>query len=245
MHYPLFLDLRHRKCLILGGGAVAERKALTLLKAHATVTVLSLEFSDGLRRLAKRYRKLALIKLTPSVSARRRAFGAGVERKRRAKGRLALNGRIWKDASLAFACTSDRKVNTEFVRMAKRRGVWVNQADDPDASDFLVPASFREGKLQVALSTSGLSPLFARQLKTKIQKAIGKDDVRFLNWLGRQGKRQRVIRQLATSEERKRFFAALLEPKFLRLFRRPEMTRIEAHFQRLLTRFQSKGQDRA
>lgn len=241
MLYPLFLDLQNKKCLILGGGAVAERKVLTLLKAEAKVTVVSLEFSSGLRRLAKRYKRMVLIKLKSSEPARGRAFGADVERKRRAKGRLALNSRIWKDVSLAFACTSDKKANADFSKLCGQRGVWVNQADDLEASDFLVPASFRQGKLQVALSTSGLSPLFARQLKAKIQKTIGKDDIRFLNWLGKKGKRRSVIRQLATPEERQRFFAALLEPKFLRLFRRPEMTRIETHFQRLLERFQNKG----
>ncbi len=244
MLYPLFLNLRNKKCLVLGGGAVAERKVLTLLKAGAKVTVVSLEFSSGLKRLAKRYKKLQLI-----VIAKNKIHSKSL-RAPKGRGNLAsmrLLRRLFKkkaprnDIQLAFACTSDRRANFEFAKLCNERGVWVNQVDDLKTSDFLVPASFKQGKLQVALSTSGLSPLFARQLKAKIQKAIGKDDIRFLNWLGQKGKRRNVIRQLATPEERQRFFAALLEPNFLRLFRRPEMTRIETHFQRLLKRFQNKG----
>jgi len=248
MLYPIFLNLRGHQCLILGGGAVAERKARTLLKAGARVTVVSLEFTEGLKKLAKRHKDLRLAAITRSTVKGgtavpwMRAFPIRpIGNKSRLLSNTDPNKYLNNDTALAFACTSDPAANRDFVKLCKQKGVWVSQADDQEASDFLVPASLIKGKLHVALSTSGLSPLFARQLKKKLAKAVGPEDVRFLDWFASSRRRPKVIRELATPLERQRFFERLLRPEFLRLFRRPEMGKIEAHFKGLLATFKKEG----
>jgi precorrin-2 dehydrogenase/sirohydrochlorin ferrochelatase len=233
MFYPIFLKLQNKKCLILGGGAVAERKAKVLLKTGARVTVVSLDFTHVLKRLAKRNKKIRLVHLR--VIARSPVKGdVAIPWMRllpacRQAGAFARN-----DIVLAFACTSSRKENLKFSRECRRRGIWVNQADDLEACDFTVPASFKKGRVQIAVGTSGLSPYLARELKERIARVLTQEDLRFLKWLESEKRRRLVIQRLATPDLRKIFFQKLVHPRFLRLFRKPETAKIETHFNRLL-----------
>ena len=130
--YPLFLDVTGRRCVVVGGGPIAEGKVTGLLAAGADVTVVS-----------------------PAVSARAGRGGArGPDRHR---ARAYRDGDL-AGAALAFAATGDVAVNAAVAAEGGRRGVWVNAADDPAHCDFILPSVVRRGALAVAVSTAAPAP---------------------------------------------------------------------------------------
>jgi precorrin-2 dehydrogenase / sirohydrochlorin ferrochelatase len=141
--YPIFFDLTGRRCVVVGGGEVANRKARKLLQARARVVVISPEIQAELESVA--------------VEIHRRAYREG-----------DLEG-----ACLAFAATNSREVNAAVAREAKGRGVPVNVADKPCEGDFALPSTLRRGRLQVAVSTGGASPTLARRIRDELEEAFG------------------------------------------------------------------------
>jgi precorrin-2 dehydrogenase/sirohydrochlorin ferrochelatase len=143
--YPIFLDLSGRRCVVVGGGEVASRKARKLLQARARVVVISPEIGAELESVA--------------VEVHRRPYREG-----------DLEG-----AYLAFAATDSREANAAVVREAKERGIPVNVADRPSDGDFALPATLRRGGLQVAVSTGGASPTLARRIKDELEGVFGSE----------------------------------------------------------------------
>jgi precorrin-2 dehydrogenase/sirohydrochlorin ferrochelatase len=141
--YPIFLDLSGRRCVVVGGGEVANRKARKLLQARARVVVISPQLGAELESVA--------------VEIHRRPYREG-----------DLEG-----ACLAFAATNSREVNAAVAREAKERGVPVNVADKPSEGDFALPSTLRRGRLQVAVSTGGASPTLARRIRDELEEAFG------------------------------------------------------------------------
>jgi precorrin-2 dehydrogenase / sirohydrochlorin ferrochelatase len=141
--YPIFLDLSGRRCVVVGGGEVANRKARKLLQARARVVVISPEIKPELESVA--------------VEVYRRPYREG-----------DLEG-----AYLAFAATDSREVNAAVGREAKERGVPVNVADQPSEGDFALPSTLRRGRLQVAVSTGGASPTLARRIRDELEGVFG------------------------------------------------------------------------
>jgi precorrin-2 dehydrogenase / sirohydrochlorin ferrochelatase len=141
--YPIFLDLSGRRCVVVGGGEVANRKARKLLQARARVVVISPEIKPELESMA--------------IEVHRRPYEGG-----------DLEG-----AHLAFAATDSREVNASVAREAKERGVPVNVADKPSEGDFALPSTLRRGRLQVAVSTGGASPALARRIRDELEVVFG------------------------------------------------------------------------
>ncbi len=131
-HYPIFLDLADRPCVVVGGGPIAEGKVRGLLAAGARVTVVSPTLTPALAALAAEGR----------VAHHARPYAAG-----------DLAG-----ATLALAASGDRAVSAAVLAEGRARGVWVNSADDPERCDFFLPAVLRRGALTVAVSTRRRQP---------------------------------------------------------------------------------------
>lgn len=144
--FPLFVELKDRPCVVIGGGAVAERKVHALLTAGAAVTVVSPAVSPALAALAAAGR----------IAHVARAY---------TEGDLAA-------AALAFAATDDGAVNADVAREGRARGVWVNAADDPAHCDAILPAVLRRGDITVAVSTGGASPALARAVRERLERAL-------------------------------------------------------------------------
>jgi len=141
--YPIFLDLSGRRCVVIGGGEVANRKARKLLQARAEVVVISPEVRPELESVAS--------------EVHRRPYEDG-----------DLEG-----AYLAFAVTDAREVNAAVAREAKGRGIPVNVTDRPSEGDFALPSTLRRGRLQLAVSTGGASPTLARKIKGELEEVFG------------------------------------------------------------------------
>ncbi|MFQ5876780.1 MAG: bifunctional precorrin-2 dehydrogenase/sirohydrochlorin ferrochelatase [Acidobacteriota bacterium] len=144
---PVVLDLRGVPCLVVGAGRVASRKIAALVRAGARVRVVAPGAAPRVRTLARRGRLVW-------VRSRYRRGGLG-------------------GARLVVAATSDRGVNREVAREAKRRGRFVNVVDDPDLCSLLFPAVLARGPLLLSVSTSGASPALARALRDELAKRYG------------------------------------------------------------------------
>jgi precorrin-2 dehydrogenase/sirohydrochlorin ferrochelatase len=149
--YPVLVVLDGKRCLVVGGGQVAARKASGLLAAGAYVAVIATELSPALHELAS----------APATG-----------------GRLSLHERPYRrgDAEgywLVIAATGDRAVNRTVYEDGEAAGVWVNSADDPASSSFILPAIARQGPVTLAVSTTGYSPALASWLRSELAARIG------------------------------------------------------------------------
>jgi precorrin-2 dehydrogenase / sirohydrochlorin ferrochelatase len=146
-YLPIFLDVTSRKCVVVGGGEVAARRAEALLEAGAAVTVISPRLSPELEALAAR----KLIVHTP------RNYQSG-----------DING-----CAIVYAATDDPKLHRDLAAEARALGIPINVADVPELCTFIAPAVVRRGALQVAISTSGASPAFAVRMRRTLEKHFG------------------------------------------------------------------------
>ena len=193
-YYPIFLDLRGRRCAVVGGGRVAERKVRTLLRAGASVHVISPALTPRLALLAARDK----IDLTP------RAYRPG-DLEGPVSARPEALSKI--RPALVFAATSSPATQRAVRKDAEEIGALVNAADDARESDFLVPASFAQGDLLVAISTSGSSPALARRLRRQLQLTLGREYRGYLQFL--REARQQVMKTVPDEARRAKVFRQL------------------------------------
>lgn len=203
--YPVTLDIRGRLCVVVGGGAVAERKVDGLLAAAATVRVISPELTETLRRLAESGR----------ISWERKEFAAAdVDA-----------------ACLVFAATDSPAVQAAVLAAARQRGCLVNRADAPADSDFHVPAVLRRGELLVSVSTSGASPVLAALLKGWLEREIGEEYAVLARFLA--GLRTQLQARPLPSAEKKILFRKILDSDIVQWTRKGRRDLVLAHAQRV------------
>jgi precorrin-2 dehydrogenase/sirohydrochlorin ferrochelatase len=145
----VFLSLSGRPCLVVGGGNVAEGKVRGLLAAEASVTVVSPVLKPDLEGLVGEGR----------INWTSRAY-----EKRDIEG-----------MTLVMIATDDGSVNSRVAEDCRRRGIWVNAADDPRHCDFILPSVIRKGRVTLAASTSGGSPALARRLREELETFLSDD----------------------------------------------------------------------
>jgi siroheme synthase-like protein len=148
-YYPIFLNLQDKKCVVVGGGKVALRKIKMLLDCGANVFVISPTSHPEIRKWSER----------KAIHWIQRDYKAG----------------DLKNAVITLSCTDVKAVNRKVAEEARKSGVLVNVADDPQQSDFITPSFFKRGNLMVAVSTSGVSPALARKIRTELEKNFGKE----------------------------------------------------------------------
>lgn len=193
-YYPIFLDLRGRRCVVVGGGRVAERKVRMLLRSGARVHVISPAVTPRLAILAARKK----IELTPR--AYRPGDLEGPASSRQGDGTASR-------PVLVFAATDDSAAQTAVRKHAEDLGALFNAADDARRSNFLVPASFAQGDLLVAISTSGASPALARRLRRQLQVTLGHEYRNYLRFL--REARKHVIDTVPDEAQRAKIFRQL------------------------------------
>jgi precorrin-2 dehydrogenase / sirohydrochlorin ferrochelatase len=167
-YFAAFLDLRGRRCLVVGGGEIGERKARALLLSGAEVTVVSPAMTRGLAALAALGR----------IADRRRTF-------RRSDLR---------NCALVVVATGDQGVDDAVAAMARRARVLVNVVDRPEQCDFILPSVLRRGELQIAVSTGGRSPSLAREIRRRLETLFGPE---YGELIARTGEARRTARAAA------------------------------------------------
>ena len=198
--YPVFLDIRGRKCVVVGGGSVGERKARGLLAASARVLVIGPDPSPDLSQLAESGQLDLVV----------REYRAG-----------DLDG-----AFLAFAATNRHEVNQAVAQEAKDLGVPLNLAAGSGDGDFVVPSLLRRGEMNVAVSTGGGSPAYARLIRERLEDLFGPEHADMVSLLDRL--RPRVKALFPDDEARRRaVWDRLVTWETVELVRRGEWDRIE------------------
>ena len=145
-YLPIFIQIKQRPCLVVGGGSIAARKVALLRKAEADVTVVSPELCDELVDLAK----------DGKIKHQQRMFSAS----------------DLEQCDLVIAATDQRKVNEHVSELAKAQRLPVNVVDNPDLCSFIMPSIIDRSPVQIAISTGGTSPVLARMLRTKLEGSI-------------------------------------------------------------------------
>jgi precorrin-2 dehydrogenase/sirohydrochlorin ferrochelatase len=188
--YPIFLELQGRRVVLVGGGAVAVRKAGVLLEAGARLVVVAEEATGVLTTMCSQQ-------------------GAKLIRSRYAKEYIA-------EASLVVAATNDAKVNRQVYADCQALGILCNVVDDPEFCDFFVPAVVKRGDLQIAISTEGNCPAYAGHLRKKLEAIFTEEHGLFLTEL--EAVRREIIDTLPDPADRKTLLGELVDDRSFAYF---------------------------
>lgn len=183
--YPIMLRLEGKKVVVAGGGNVAERKVNGLLNTGALVSVISPVVTDELRKLASK----------GEIVWKEKPFSQA----------------DMKEAFMIFAATNDRDLN-QFVRHAAGVHQLVTIADDPEESDFHVPAHFHRGRLSIAVSTGGASPTLASNIREQLEQQFDERYEDYLHFL--YTARQRILKEIEDPFIKKRLLKAIVTTEF-------------------------------
>lgn len=173
--FPMFVKLAGRRVLVVGAGAVGEAKIRSVLDTAARVRVIALQAGQAVRQWAE----------TGAIELEERAFVPA-----------DLDG-----VFLAVAATSSRELNQFIFAEAQRQRVLCNVVDVPELCDFFYPAVVRRGYLQIAISTSGQSPLLAQRIRERLEQLFGPE---YTKWVAKLGAIRREVLGSDLPPERKR-----------------------------------------
>ncbi len=162
--FPIFVNLRGRRVLVVGAGSVGAAKAEGLLRAGAEVHVVAPHAKEWVRQKAS----------GKDLLWHAREFAAA-----------DVDGTF-----LVVAATDSPALNQEVFRAAAQRRVPCNVVDDPEHCDFFYPAVVRRGALQIAISTAGLSPALAHRLRVELERQFGPE---YAEWIDEVGRNRREI----------------------------------------------------
>ncbi len=180
---PVFWNIRDRKCIVIGGGDVASRKARQLIRAGARLIVVAPEINPQLQSLCKEH----------GSEIRLREFTSD----------------DLEDALLAIAATDDDAVNLAVSEAANARQIPVNVVDRPELCSFIMPAVVDRTPVVVAISSGGTSPVLTRMVKELNESLLPDRISQLARLLG--SFRPLVKETLEAFSERLRFWESVLE----------------------------------
>ncbi len=188
--YPIFLELRGRRVVVVGGGLVAYRKAEVLVEAGARLVVVAKQVCSAMARLCTE-RSIEVIKARYSKDY----LGA---------------------SALVIAATNDQAVNRQVFEHCQQLEILCNVVDQPQLCDFFVPAVVRRGDLQIAVGTEGFCPAYASHLRKKLEQIVTPDHGRFLALL--EAFRNRLVKEVADPLVRKGVLGQLVSDASFQVF---------------------------
>lgn len=174
--YPLFLKLDNMKCLVIGGGVIAERKVSALIESGAIVTIISPDITEGIMNLVDKN----------AVKYFKRHFEQNDT----------------KGFFLVIAATNSEKTNSMIYEEVSGSQGLINCVDDPEHCNFYVPARIVRGDLQIAISTAGKLPLIAKKLRVLLEGLLPDSLGNDLSRLHRL--RSRIIRGTNGNQKKKK-----------------------------------------
>ena len=182
-YYPVNLKIENKRCVVVGGGKVAERKIKVLLEKGALVTVISPKITLLIEKL---WRETKIIYLPVDYTSS-----------------------PLKDTFLVIAATDDRTINSRVAENADRFGILVNVVDSPAESSFIMPAILSRGDLTIAVSTGGKSPALARKIKEDLALIYCEEYDDLIEMIARA--RERIKRKCPDFEKRKKIWKRVME----------------------------------
>ncbi|TWD95669.1 precorrin-2 dehydrogenase [Neobacillus bataviensis] len=192
-NYPIMLQLDGKKVVVIGGGKVAERKVRGLLGTGAQVVVISPEATGEIHTLF----------LDGKIVWEKKFFSEE-----------DLRG-----AALIFAATDDKDINQSVKSLAEKQQL-VTVADDPDISDFHLPAHVQRGRLSIAVSTGGASPTLAKKLRAELEQLFDERYEEYLEFLFTA--RQWILKEVKDPALKRKLLTAMVSVDFLNSQNRAE-----------------------
>lgn len=156
---PVFLNMKDKHCLVVGGGKVAYRKTLKLLETEAKVTLIAPVFTGELHNLAA----------SGTVELFEREYRTG-----------DVEGYY-----LVFACTNNSDINKNVFNDCERMNIMINVVDQPEVCNFYVPAVVQQGDLKIAVSTNGKSCALAKKIRLDLEQQFDSRYIGLLDFLGK------------------------------------------------------------
>lgn len=146
-YFPVLLDLAKFPCLVVGGGAIALRKAQNLIEFNLSgIAVISTKFEEGFYELEK----------SGKVNLIQREFQAGD-----AKG-----------YKLVFGATGNEEADKLILEECEKEGALLNIADIPDKCNFIMPATIKRGDFTASFSTQGKAPFYTKEKKEQFERIL-------------------------------------------------------------------------
>jgi precorrin-2 dehydrogenase / sirohydrochlorin ferrochelatase len=184
-YYPIMLNLTGKKVVVIGGGKVAERKVKGLREAKANIIVIAPEVTAFLKELTEK---------AEITWVKKRFSPEDV-----------------KDAFLIIAATNTREINEAVARAAKSYQL-LNVVDAPEQSTFHVPSVVRRGKLSIAVSTGGASPVLAKKICREIAEMYDEDYEQYIDFLYEC--RQYILRNVSDLNQKRQLLEAITDESF-------------------------------
>ena len=182
-YLPIFFDVSNKSCLVVGAGAIAVRKVELLLKAGASVRVVTKDMSDSMSSLQQDHDFECVLR--------------------------AFKETDLDDIALIIAATSDKILNGRISELAQSRNIPVNVVDNTPLCSFIMPSIVDRGPVQIAVSTGGASPVLARILRSKLESTVPGtygDLAKLVD-----NYRHKVKQSFPMVEERRTFWESILE----------------------------------
>jgi precorrin-2 dehydrogenase/sirohydrochlorin ferrochelatase len=199
-YYPINLDIKSRKVLVVGGGGVGSRKVKTLLSCGARVTVVSHEVSAQLQALAA----------SGEIRLEQRSYQSD----------------DLDDMFLVIGATNDEKLNRQISSDAEQLNTLCNIADRPEVCNFILPSIVHRDDLVITISTSGKSPALAKKLRKDLEKQFGEEYGKLLRLMG--AIRKKLLRQAHEPEAHKPIFEQLINSDLIGMIQENKLEDINA-----------------
>ena len=182
-YFPVFLDLKQRRCLLVGGGDVATRKGRLLAKAGAILRVVAPQISPELRDLVQQCQGEIHLREYQTTDV--------------------------DDCVLAIAATDIDSLNQIISEDAKAKNIPVNVVDSPALCTYITPAIIDRSPLVIAISSGGESPVLARLIRAKLETLIPNSYGVLAQFASRW--RERIKNRFADTDQRRRFWEKILQ----------------------------------
>ncbi|MHC4388214.1 MAG: precorrin-2 dehydrogenase/sirohydrochlorin ferrochelatase family protein [Planctomycetota bacterium] len=211
--YPIYLELRGKKVVVIGAGAVAARKAQALLDAGARLVVVADHVNDMMTALCQ-------------------GTGAKLIQSKYSKDYLV-------GAVLVIAATNNSRLNKQIYRDCQELEILCNAVDEPELCDFFVPAVVKRGDLQIAIGTEGDCPAYAGHLRKKLEHTFTEEHGQFLAEL--EDLRKRIIKQVPEPADRKALLGQLVDDASFEHFVQNGLDQWRAFAEKLISRGREKN----
>lgn len=204
--YPIFIKLKGKKVLVVGGGTVATRKVKKLINYHPEITIVSPKITPELQRL---------------ISKHNLKYSQRKYRKSDLKNKWII-----------FVATDDKDLNKQISQDAKQSGLLINVADDPNNCSFIVPSIITRGDLQIAISTSGISPLLTKTLRKKIENLFGNEYIALLKLIKKY--RKVILDKFKDNKIKRKKLEELLKPSILNKIKKGDIRQAENELKKIV-----------
>lgn len=193
MSYPIFLNLKEKDVLVIGGGKVATRRVHSLIQEGAKLTIISPHVTEELEKTIE----------SNSIDHIKRGFQHGDIQKQ--------------NFFLIFSATNDNEVNRQVFFEANHLGIPVNTADEKDLCTFIMPSVVDRHPLKIAISTDGQVPLMSRRFRERFEREYGEEYSHLVNLCGII--RKKMLKESVKNDTYYKFVDAMMEKSVIAIFK--------------------------